>query len=228
LTLLIKKNPYGFFFISLAYICLFDKIVYERKEQNQKGVIMSKDKQTEVLQQLANQMNDARESLKGAEEMLKKMGLDPKDLPVPTDEPKPLVSVPREQDSSSSGQDPVGKIIEGHFDGQNMIGPDGKTYPVPANYASKSKLIEGDTLKLTISADGSFIYKQIGPIDRKKLIAKIDLDNGQYIAVVGNAHYKVLYASVTYFKAQPGDEVTVVVPAAGDSTWAAIEAVIGS
>ena len=34
---------------------------------------------------------------------------------------------------------------------QIMIGPDGKNYPVPANYASKSKLIEGDILKLTIT-----------------------------------------------------------------------------
>ena len=44
-----------------------------------------------------------------------------------------------------------GKVIEGMFDGQNMIGPDNKQYPVPANYASKSKLVEGDVLKLTIS-----------------------------------------------------------------------------
>ncbi len=45
------------------------------------------------------------------------------------------------------------KVIEGVFDGQNMIGPEGKQYPVPANYASKSKLVEGDILKLTIADD---------------------------------------------------------------------------
>src|SRR3712207_6782664 len=44
----------------------------------------------------------------------------------------------------------LGKVIEGVFDGQNMVGSDGKTYPVPANYASKSKLVQGDILKLTI------------------------------------------------------------------------------
>jgi hypothetical protein len=32
--------------------------------------------------------------------------------------------------------EPLGKVIEGVFDGQNMVGSDGKTYPVPANYAS--------------------------------------------------------------------------------------------
>jgi hypothetical protein len=45
----------------------------------------------------------------------------------------------------------LGKVIEGVFDGQNMMGSDSKTYPVPANYASKSKLVQGDILKLTIA-----------------------------------------------------------------------------
>ena len=49
----------------------------------------------------------------------------------------------------------AGRIIEGVFDGENMIGPDGKQYSVPANYASKSKLVEGDILKLTITATGT-------------------------------------------------------------------------
>ncbi|MCC6643807.1 hypothetical protein IT411_03590, partial [Candidatus Peregrinibacteria bacterium] len=61
-------------------------------------------------------------------------------------------------------------IIEGAFDGQNMIGPDGRVYSVPANYASKSKLVQGDVLKLTITEDGTFLYKQIGPIERKKIV----------------------------------------------------------
>jgi hypothetical protein len=42
------------------------------------------------------------------------------------------------------------QIIEGVFDGQDMIGADKKTYPVPANYASKSKIVEGSKLKCTI------------------------------------------------------------------------------
>jgi hypothetical protein len=69
-----------------------------------------------------------------------------------------------------------GKVIEGVFDGQNMIGPDNKQYPVPANYASKSKLVEGDVLKLTIAEDGSFIYKQIGPVERRKMLGLLMQD----------------------------------------------------
>lgn len=121
---------------------------------------------------------------------------------------------------------PGGKIIEGVYDGQNMVGPGNKVYPVPANYASKSKLVQGDILKLTISEDGSFIYKQIGPIERNKIIGTVVLKDGQYFVEVDDDSYKVLYASVTYFKAQPGDQVTIVVPQDAPADWAAIEAVI--
>ena len=120
-----------------------------------------------------------------------------------------------------------GKIIEGTFDGQIMIGGDGKQYPVPANYASKSKLVEGDMLKLTITYDGSFIYKQIGPAERKRLIgiASLDSDGNYFVAAEGKAH-KVILASITYFKVEPGDEVTLVVPRDIESDWGAIENVI--
>lgn len=176
-----------------------------------------KDKQ-QTLQNLAAQMQVAQDTIKQVEAELKKIGVSPDELPKP-----------KKQDLVQPGSaDSIGKIIEGQFDGQNMIGPDGKVYPVPANYASKSKLVEGDTLKLTIAQDGSFIYKQIGPVERKKVIAKMSLENGQYIAVVGDKHYRVLYASVTYFKAQPGDEVTIVVPANTEASWAAIEALIST
>ncbi|MEZ4180217.1 MAG: hypothetical protein R3B41_01690 [Candidatus Doudnabacteria bacterium] len=122
-----------------------------------------------------------------------------------------------------------GKIIEGVFDGQNMIGPDNKQYPVPANYASKSKLVEGDVLKLTINDDGSFIYKQIGPIERKKIVGILMQDEkGDYKVIAEGKTYKVLLASLTYFKAESGDEVTIVVPEEGESEWAAVEHVIKS
>ena len=120
----------------------------------------------------------------------------------------------------------AGKVIEGTFDGQNMTGPDGKVYPVPANYASKSKLIQGDILKLTIADDGAFIYKQIGPMERRKLIGPLKLIDGQYYVEAGGVDYRVLFASVTYFKAHPGDQITIVVPEAIESEWAAVEAVI--
>ena len=120
----------------------------------------------------------------------------------------------------------ISQIIEGTFDGEKMISLEGKSYPVPANYASKSKLVEGDLLKLSITEDGIFLYKQISPIDRRKIIGTVmSDDNGKYYVLSEGKKYKVLLASLTYFKAGKGDEVTLVIPKEKVSEWAAIEAV---
>lgn len=118
------------------------------------------------------------------------------------------------------------QVIEGVFDGQSMIGPDKKKYSVPANYASKSKLIPGDMLKLTVLEDGSFVYKQIGPIERKRIIGTVTYENNQYKVLAEGKAYNVLLASITYFKAEIGDRVTLVVPALEESEWGAIENVL--
>ncbi len=121
----------------------------------------------------------------------------------------------------------IGKIIEGVFDGQNMVGSDGKTYPVPANYASKSKLVQGDILKLTIADDGAFMYKQIGPIPRIQVVGELIQEEGHYYVFIGEKRYRVLLASVTYFKAKPGDQISVNIPEDNsDVEWAAIEAAL--
>jgi hypothetical protein len=117
-------------------------------------------------------------------------------------------------------------VIEGVFDGQNMIGPDKKMYSVPANYASKSKLVPGDVLKLTITEDGTFLYKQIGPTPRKKMIGTLTYDEGQYRVIAEGKSYKVLLASVTYFKGEIGDRITIIVPELEESEWSAIENVL--
>jgi hypothetical protein len=140
-----------------------------------------------------------------------------------------LISLVGDDDRVTSAikEDNLGKIIEGVFDGQNMVGSDGKTYPVPANYASKSKLVQGDILKLTIADDGSFLYKQIGPIPRKQMVGALKLENGHYFVDVNGKDYRVLLASVTYFKAKPGDQVSVNLPEDDSTTeWAALEAAL--
>ena len=124
-----------------------------------------------------------------------------------------------------NSEDIAGKVIEGVFDGQAMIGPDGKTYPVPANYASKSKLVEGDILKLTIADDGGFIYKQIGPVARRQIIGTLIQHDGAYFVEVSGKEYRILLASVTYFKAKVGDQVSIIIPEDNrDAVWAAVEA----
>lgn len=131
------------------------------------------------------------------------------------------ISAPR--DTIVSGAE--GKIIEGIFDGQIMIGPDGKNYPVPANYASKSKLVEGDLMKLTITPEGKFLYKQIGPVERKTVIGTLTHHDDKYFVEVSGREYEILYASVTYFRLKEGSQVSIVIPANNsDARWAAVEA----
>jgi len=118
------------------------------------------------------------------------------------------------------------QVIEGVFDGQNMIGPNEKVYPVPANYASKSKLVEGDRLKLTILPNGTFLYKQISPVDREFVRGTLLKEDGQFKVVANGKNYRVLLASVTYYKGDAGDEVTLITPKDRESAWGTIEAVI--
>jgi len=133
------------------------------------------------------------------------------------------ITAPRDMVMSS----PDGKIIEGVFDGQIMIDQEGKNYPVPANYASKSKLVEGDIMKLTITPEGKFLYKQIGPVERKTVIGTLTHHDDKYFVEVSGKEYEVLYASVTYFHLREGSQVTVVIPADNpDATWAAVEAAL--
>lgn len=119
------------------------------------------------------------------------------------------------------------RIVEGVFDGQNMQGNDGEEYPVPPNYASKSKLVEGDVLKLTVGVDGSFVYKQIGPVERRREVGQLVVDeHGTFGVKVADRLYKVLLASVTFYKAEEGDEVTILLPKNAEAEWGAVEHII--
>ena len=79
----------------------------------------------------------------------------------------------------------------------------------------------------SIADDGSFLYKQIGPIPRKQVVGALKLENGHYFVEVGDKNFRVLLASVTYFKAKPGDQVSVNVPEDdANAEWAALEAAL--
>jgi hypothetical protein len=121
-----------------------------------------------------------------------------------------------------------GQVLEGVFDGQGMVGSDGKPYPVPPNYASKSKLVEGDMLKLTITPSGAFIFKQIAPVARTRVIGELGYDEtaGEYYVSSGTQKWRVLKASVTYFRGEPGDQTVLLLPEGAPSKWAAVENIV--
>ena len=120
------------------------------------------------------------------------------------------------------------RLIDGVFDGEHMIGEDGKQYLVPPNYASKSKLVEGDMLRLTITDGGRFIFKQKGPNERQRMMGMLvyDEQTDHWFVVANNNKYRVLTASVTYYHGEPGDDTVILVPRETPSTWAAVENII--
>lgn len=170
---------------------------------------------TEQVHKILRMIDAAEASLKSARSLLEE--LDPSAIKaerqLPTGDAK----------TYESGES---QIVEGTFDGQAMIGPEGKTFPVPANYASKSKLVEGDRLKLTILPNGTFLYKQIAPVDREFVRGTLAKEDGQFKVVANGKSYRVLLASVTYYKASMGDDVTLIVPKDREAIWGTIEAVI--
>lgn len=134
------------------------------------------------------------------------------------------------REASGGGTHGAEQVVEGVFNGQHMVGADGHEYQIPPNYASKSKLVEGDLLKLTIEDDGTMLYKQIGPIERERVRATLEQedDTRQWYAVAGRKRWRLITAAVTYYKGMAGEEVIVLIPQGGKSQWAAVEHVIKS
>lgn len=120
------------------------------------------------------------------------------------------------------------QVLEGEFTGNIMRTTDGKEFPVPPNYASKSKLVEGDKMKLTITPSGAFIYKQIAQIERERVTGELSLDpsTGQWHVMVDGKPYKVLTASVTFYRGKPGDRVSMLIPKGIEGSWGAMEHVV--
>ncbi|ATU05288.1 hypothetical protein BKN14_02420 [Candidatus Gracilibacteria bacterium HOT-871] len=160
----------------------------------------------------------AEKSIKNAKKLLK-------DLADSND-----VDLKSEVDLSTKGLETYtnqeSKIIEGVFTGAEMLGSDGNKYPVPANYASKSKMVQGDRLKLTIDKKGKMMYKQIAPIEREIKTGLVVKEKDKYQVIADGKTYDLLTAAVTHFKANIGDKISIIVPAGKTATFAAIEAVI--
>jgi len=125
-------------------------------------------------------------------------------------------------------QDNEIKVVEGVFDGYFMIGSDKNKYPVPLNYASKTKLIPWDVLKLRIMEDGKLVYKLIWPAPRKYIKATLSqTEEGKPVAITDDGKtYFLNPAAVTFFKGKPWDELSIIVNADGKGNHAAIEALI--
>jgi len=207
--------------------------------QKKKKKDENKDDSSQELTVIKEVLENTQASIKRALDLLKSGSVDQKALLESLQTAKKassnLDSLGTTDDTTEQGKDvgEVGtnsgeRIIEGVFNGEKMIGQDGLEYNVPVNYASKSKLVEGDILKLTITSNGSFIYKQIGPTERQQLVAGLARGDttGDWFATLDERRWKLLTASVTYFHGDNGDEVVILIPQDGRSNWAAVENVI--
>jgi len=101
--------------------------------------------------------------------------------------------------------------IEGKFDGEAMVAAEGKKYSVSENYASKSLLVVGDTLKMVTEGD-RHLFKQIERVKRVRVEGILTKKEGRWHAVTADGSYRILPAAVNFHRGVEGDEVVVLLP----------------
>jgi len=164
---------------------------------------MAKKKKKGQHQLIVQALNAAETNIRLAKQLLSELKVEP---------PKP------------SPKDLPG--IVGVFDGENMVTEEGKKYPVNPNYASKSVLVYGDTLK-RIEEDGQEKFKQIKRVKRQKVEGILAKKDGKWVAVTADGSYKVSPVAVEFYDGKEGDEVVVVLPLEDKhAPYAALEKVL--
>ncbi len=117
---------------------------------------------------------------------------------------------------------PIGEV--GTFDGEFVFMANGKKYQVPPNYASKSKLVHGDQLKLLAVGDRND-FKLVKQVEREELTGILTKKDFIWTVAVNTFDFKVMSASVRYYGGDIGDKATILVPKGYEQTkpeWAAL------
>ncbi len=145
--------------------------------------------------------------------------------------PMPKLSTIADYSVKSQEEANAAEVVEGHFDGESMIGDNGQTYPVPQNYASKSQLVVGDRMKwiLTKNAFGEVheVYKLTQPVPRDRVVGKFLVDGNNYCVMLPAfpSPVRILKASATYamknLNLKIGDDIAMYIPKNGVPTWGA-------
>ena len=125
-----------------------------------------------------------------------------------------------------TASDEDNKIIEWVFTWEQMLWSNDKNYPIPVNYASKSKMVQWDKLKLIINWAWKMTYKQIEPIEREIKTGLVTKDQWKFQVVCDWNTYDLLTAAITHFKVELWDSISVLLPKGKQASFAAIEAVI--
>lgn len=101
--------------------------------------------------------------------------------------------------------------VIGTFEGKFLVTKDGKKYQVPENYASKTMLVYGDTLKM-LEGEGGTRFKQIGKVRRKLLEGVLAKKEGKPFVVTVEGSYELAPSAVKHYQAIEGDQLEVLIP----------------
>jgi hypothetical protein len=123
------------------------------------------------------------------------------------------------------------EVVEGYFDGENMVGDNSQIYPIPQNYASKTQLIIGDRMKWILTSNRE-IFKLIQPAKRRRVTGSFNIEGDNYVVLVDEfpIPVKILKASATYamknLDLKVGDTVAIYVPEETTPVWGAFISVV--
>lgn len=82
---------------------------------------------------------------------------------------------------------------------------------MPVNYASKSKIVFGDTLKMVEDQDKK-LFKQIERVKRLNKVGILSKKEGQMVVVTGDGTYKILQVAVEFYGLTEGGQVQILIP----------------
>ncbi len=104
--------------------------------------------------------------------------------------------------------------LVGKYDGMFMVTEAGKKYPVPDNYAAKTKLLYGDKLKMIEGPEGRR-FKLLEEVERAEEGAQLALKDGRFEALGKDASFKLLQGAVRFWNGEEGDKLKILLPKGG-------------
>ncbi len=144
----------------------------------------------------------------------------PQRLPQQPPQPQPAPQALPEVDPATAPG------IEGTFDGAFLVPAEGEKVEVPVAYASKTRILYGDTVKM-YDDNGEKKFKVMVKQPRKRLNAMATKRDNKWYALTGLGAYKISDSFAEFNKMGLDDQLTILVPEGNLLVpFAAIEEVI--
>ena len=106
--------------------------------------------------------------------------------------------------------------VEGTFDGVFMNTSDGQKIEVPPNYAAKSRLVYGDTLKMVkVREEGQeekTLFKQVVKVPRKRIEGVMSKKDGKWYLLTESNSYRILDRAAEFNGALQNDIAFGLIP----------------